>query len=531
MPTSVPKADFQPAADPGRPRVTAQRLVDNTIINGAASIVGLALSLVLLPVMVQGLGTAAFGIWALALSLTVSGGYLTLLDLGLQQSAVRLMSDARRLGNLPGLRGLFSTTLLVFVAVAGTVAAALVLSSEQLVELFAVEASLRDTAVLTFQLVGAHVLFDLPALAPRALLESDQRFLVVRAIELGRSAVLTVAIVVLLVQGYDLPVVAGASLVASALTASTYLLVAARSESGRFASKSLTRAQTRALLSFGGPVFVIRILSVIYRQMDKLILAVVVTLIAVAHYEIASRVQAGMIVLMGAVGAVLFPALTLLRDQPARLRELYLRGTSYFIALFLPAILVILVWAEPLIVGWVGTENADATPLVRLFYVWLALNTLDAVATTMLMALGRLRQLVWCTASWVVANLLLSVLLVGPLGAPGVLVGSVVTYVPLIAAYTLLCIRELDIGLAEWFRRVIRPNIPGTVVQSAVLVALLRTPLSAELPGLAAVAIIGLVTYPLSLAIYVRIGLAPDDRKHFIDLVKSTFLRRRAAPG
>lgn len=500
------------------------------MVNAAASMLSLALSLVLLPIMVKGLGSVAFGVWALALMLTVSGGYLTLLDLGLQQSAVRLMADARRLGDAQGLRELFVTTLALFVVVAVPVAGAVVALAGHLAAAFDIPAGLRGPAVLAFQLVGAHVLFDLPALAPRALLESGQRFLIVRAIELGRSVVLTAAIIALLAMGHGLVAVAAASLAASGLTAASYLLVAGRTEAVTFSPGALSPSRARALLTFGGPLFLLRILSVVYRQMDKIILAVAVSLVAVAHYEIAARVQAGMVVLMGAVGAALFPAATLLRKDPARLRELYLCGTSYFIAVFLPATLVIFVCARPLIVGWVGEENVDAVPLVRLFYVWLAFATLDAVATTLLTALGRLRPLVWCTTAWVASNLAVSLALVGPLGAPGVLVGSVVTYVPLIATYTVLCLRELDIAPAEWFRRVVRPNVPGAVAQGALLVVLLPL-LSPRLPGLVTVAVAGLMTYPVSLWIYVRLGLDAEERARFVGLLRSTLKRRRTAVG
>ena len=59
----------------------AARLVRNTVANGVGSVIGVVIGLVITPFLIGRLGLAAFGVWALALTLSFSGGYAALSEL------------------------------------------------------------------------------------------------------------------------------------------------------------------------------------------------------------------------------------------------------------------------------------------------------------------------------------------------------------------------------------------------------------------------------------------------------------------
>src|SRR5580765_4779232 len=105
--------DQRPVDSRGRPEVTGSRLVRNSLVNALGTASGMIVTLLLTPFMLDHLHVDGFGVWALAVTLTVSG-YLALTDLGLQQASGRFMSDARRDGDTRGLNEVFSTTLAVF---------------------------------------------------------------------------------------------------------------------------------------------------------------------------------------------------------------------------------------------------------------------------------------------------------------------------------------------------------------------------------------------------------------------------------
>src|SRR3954454_1665260 len=97
---------------------TAERLVRNILASGAASVLGILLSLVLLPFLIHHLGAAAYGTWALALSLSFVGGYASLTDLGIESSAVRFVAEGRAAGDHEAVNRTVSTALGFFTSVA-----------------------------------------------------------------------------------------------------------------------------------------------------------------------------------------------------------------------------------------------------------------------------------------------------------------------------------------------------------------------------------------------------------------------------
>jgi O-antigen/teichoic acid export membrane protein len=501
------------SALPAPQRVTGTALVRSTLINAAATVGGMAIALALTPFMLGRLGSSSFGVWALALTLTVGTGYLSLTDLGLQQAAVRFIADARREDDDAAIAAIFSTTLAIFVSLAIAIAAGMVALAPVLAGVFGVHAELRHAAILAFAIVGAQVVFDLPGLAFRAVLESDQRFGALRAVELGRSAAFAGLVVAVLVLGRGVVAVAAASATAALAALVAYVVVVARTDhAARVHPRSVSRERLRELLRFSGSLFVLRILSVVYRQMDKVIIGVVLAVSAVATYEVANRIQAALFMVVGLGGSTLLPAAALSRLDNRMMRDLFLRATSYSVALFMPVCVAAVVYAHQIVVGWVGEGQVGATNATRLFALWVAVGTFDAAGTTMLVAAGRLKPILLLTIIWVTANLALSLVFVHIWGITGVVAGTVVSYGPLLVAYTVLCLREFEITGREWLQRVLAPNLPGPVAQVALSLA--TYPLVERLPPLPGAFIAGTVGTAVSVAIFLFVGIRGEERAY-----------------
>ena len=522
--------DRQMASPPHRRGVSASSLVRNTLVNGLGTASTMIVAILLTPFMLDRLGADMFGVWALALTLTVSG-YLALTDLGLQQASVRFMTDARRDGDTAALTDVFSTTLAILVLIAVPVGAALMLLAPVLADLFSVHGALRHAAILSFAIVSAQVVLDLPAFAFRGALESDQRFVAIRFIEFSRSAVFAVLTVAFLLLGRGVVSVAVASFAGSAAALSAYIAVVLRTEpAARFHWNRVRRETMRPLFGFGGPLFAIRILSVVYRQMDKVIIGIVLSVSAVATYEVANRIQSALNLVVSIGGSALLPAAVISRLDKGMLRGLFLRVTSYSVALFLPICVAVFVYARLLIIAWVGEGQAGATDTTRLFAVWIGLGTFDAAGATMLVAIGRLKPVVVLSTLWVGANLVLSLWLVHVWGITGVVAGTVISYVPLLVAYTTICLREFEISTSAWAKRVLLPNLPGPALQLVICLATLQE--IERLPPWIGVLVGGSVGVALSLSVYLFLGIRAPERTYLRDVLSRAAGRRPGeAPG
>jgi O-antigen/teichoic acid export membrane protein len=507
------------------PAVTGARIIRNTLVNGVATFSGMAVTVVLTPLMLDRLGPSSFGVWALALTLTVASGYLSLTDLGLQQASVRFLADARREADTDAVGAIFSATLVILCGAAVVAAVVVILLSSLFADLFGVRAALRHAAIVTFIVAGSQVLFDLPALAYRSVLESAQRYIAIRTVDLGRAFAFAALTATVLLLGRGVVAVAVSSLLAAAGALVGYALVVHRTDpAARLRRKGVDRTLLRRLARFGGSLFVLRILSVAYRQMDKLIIGISLTVASVASFEIANRLGAALLLAVGVMGSALLPAASISRLDPGRMRQLFLRVTAYSVAVFLPLSVAAIIFAHQLVAAWVGEDTArTATSAAQLFFAWVAVGTFDAAGTTMLVSVGRLRPIIRLSIVWVLANLALSIVFVRIWGIAGVVAATVITYIPLLVAYTTICLDQFEIPLRLWLRRVVVPNVPGPIV--AVAVAFALRPYLLKL-GDAPAAIIGILgTSTIALLVYAAFGIDRDERTALFGSVRSALGR------
>ena len=95
-----------------------------------------------------------------------------------------------------------------------------------------------------------------------------------------------------------------------------------------------------------------------------------------------------------------------------QLRKLYLRGTKYAVAMTLPVTVAALLYTRPLIVTWVGAEYEGLTSTTRLFLIYPLFVSVHVIGATMLVGLGRMREMLFLSPAAVLLNLVLSVILV-----------------------------------------------------------------------------------------------------------------------
>lgn len=509
---------------------TAARLVRNTLANGTGQILGVLITLLLTPFLINDLGIEGFGIWALALSLSFLGGYASLTDIGIEVAIARYIAEARSDGDYEAASEVASSGMAFFGLVAIIVAPLLVALSYPLVLAFGIDADVRPQAVACFAFVGAQLIFEMPARVFFASLEGAQRYVTFQAIELMRTALQAALFVVVLVA--DLGIAGlGAALTASSLVVLVVAVIAARRAvpEVHVRRRHVSRARFRTLLTFGSQYFAIRVMGTLYRQMDKAIVGVALGPRFVTFYEIANRIQQAASMAQSIAASALLPATAYLRRSTEILRELYLRGTNYATAISLAVAGAGFIFAEDLIRTWVGESLTGSASGARLFLVFVAFTAVHAVGSAMIVALGHMRFVIVVTLVFIVINFGLSVALVGPMGYEGVILGTVVANAIIWIPYTVYFLRTFEVGWREWVRKVVLPNVPGLAIQAATAAPLLHV--ATRSPNLAVVGLLALVSTLLSLAVFARVGLPADDRARLIvTLRRAVGLGDRAVP-
>jgi O-antigen/teichoic acid export membrane protein len=460
--------------DPAEPEVAhGRRVFRNTLVTGVVGVVSLGLNFVVVAYAIRQLGADAYGVWVLALSFSVSAGYLSISDLGLQSGVVRFVADADGRGQHERISEVVSSALAVLGVMA--VVAVLVLLALSIVaaSVFHVPETFHTALRLLFVLLAAEALFGLPALAFEGLLEGLQRYGWIRLVDLARQLLYTVVAVVVLATGQGVVAYGGAMVASSAFAATGYVVAGLILCPGlRISPRLVNRTALRPLAGFSAWVFVGRIVGVIWRQMDKLILAVAVGTSILTGYDIAARIQSATAYPLSFTTSAVVPATANLSaiESTVRLRALLVRGTRYTLSLSLPITIAAMILARPLIVGWVGNRYANMTGPTQLFLGYQLVVSSATIANTMLVGMGRVRAVMTYVSVAVTVNLIISVILVTPFGISGVIIGTLVGFGITAPLYIRLVLRELAMSFSDFARQALLPIIPWAAL-FAVLIA------------------------------------------------------------
>jgi O-antigen/teichoic acid export membrane protein len=471
--TEGPFAPSTPA--PGAPVVAhGRRVFRNTLITGVVGVVSLGMNFFVVAYAIRHLGMGAYGVWVLALSFSVSAGYLSISDLGLQAGVVRFVADADGRGERARIGEVVSSALAVLTAtalVAILILLGLAIGAEHL---FHVPNSLHAVLRLLFVLLAGEALFSLPGLAFVGLLQGLQRYGWIKAVDMSRQVLYTLLAVILLASGQGV-VAFGAAFVTGSIVGAVGYAVVGRllCPELRLSPRLVNRRALRPLASFSAFVFVTRICGVIWWQMDKVILASVVSTSALTGYDIAARVQSAASYPLSFTTQAVIPAAANLKalESTVRLQALLVRGTRYTLALSLPVTISAMILARPLIVGWVGPAYAYMSGPTQLFLAYQLVSSSATIANTMLIGMGRVRAVTLYASVAVAVNLVVSLLLVHSLGISGVIIGTLIGFGITVPLYIRLVLSELSMPLSDFLRHAIVPISPWVALFAAVLVA------------------------------------------------------------
>jgi O-antigen/teichoic acid export membrane protein len=449
-----------------------RRLFRNTLFNGIGGVAAMGLNFVLIAFAIRHLGTASYGVWVLAFSFSVSAGYLSIADLGLQQGIVKFVADAEGAGRRDQINSTVNSAVAVLLAL--SIAAVAVFLGLAMVapHIFSVPQSLSSALSVLFIVLGAEAFFGLPALAFIGLLEGLQHYTWIRGIDAARQLVNLILAIVALSLGGGVVGYGVALTVGSILAAGSYAVAAKRFfPSLSLSSRHVSLAALRPLAVFSAWVFVQRISSVVWRQMDKVILAVFLTTSILAGYEVASKIQATSAFALSFTASAIVPTTATLaaKGSTDQLRNLLLRGTRYAAAISLPLTIGAMILARPLIVGWVGPGLADFDRATQLFLAYQLVVSASTIPATMLVGLGRVRAVSTYGIVAAVINLAISIALAPFLGIYGVILGTLVGYGITAPLYIRLVLKELRMSLAEFVSRAILPILPWAIIFATIL--------------------------------------------------------------
>jgi O-antigen/teichoic acid export membrane protein len=375
-----PRSDEE-AGREARERLTSGRLlVRNSALTFVSRILMIGAAVVAVPLLLDQLGTARFGVLTLA---WVVIGYASVFDLGLGRALTKLTAEKLGQGREREVPALFwtATALLGFM---GCIAAVLVAAATPVLvaDVLDIPAGLEGETRAAFFLLAVSIPFVLLSAALRGSLEARQRFDLSNSVAVGLSVLSYFGPVALSVLTQNLAVAVSAVVASRVAGTAINLWMCLRVDPALRAERRIDRGVIGPMLRYGGWITATALIAPLLVTMDRFFIGALLDVEAVAYYATPFEAVRQLLVVAVSLSVVLFPAYsaTVSTDR-ARAEQLFDRGSrAIFTALF-PLALTVVAFAPEILGVWVGAEfERNSTDVMRWLAAGVLLNGLTFVA-------------------------------------------------------------------------------------------------------------------------------------------------------
>ncbi|MCU1248559.1 MAG: hypothetical protein JWQ49_1588 [Edaphobacter sp.] len=503
-------------------QLRVRHIARNVLFNWLGTIANMAVGFFLSPFILHRLGDVAFGVFVLANSVVA---YLGLLDLGMQSSVLRFVSQGHTKGDHQGASEALSAALWVRLQIS---ALALLLSAGIAVvfpHIFKVPQALAIDARKAILLIGVTMALSMSIGVVGGVISALNRYDLQNYMSLTQTAIRVIGVVFVLRTGHGIVGIALSELVAVVVGNVLLVWIARRLYPElRIQLKKPKPETLRKIWSYSFYAFLTTIAVQLVYQTDNLVVGAFVSASAVTYFAIANNLCRYATQMVSSMGGTFVPAASTYEaaGDTASLLMLYKNGTRATLMISLPMLITFIVRGPSFIGLWMGPEYAHSSGIV-LIILSIALFFSYANRTAGAIAFGIEKHKT--TALWSigegVANLALSVLLVRWYGIYGVAIG---TMVPSLFVQVILWPRYISklVGLSSFevigqiWGPMLLASIPFALASYAVNILAPAHNLGIFFLQVLATLPIFLLTVALVFRVYVRSQILPRVRSLFV---------------
>ena len=509
---------------PNRQTMT-RHVVLSSLSNYMGKFINLISWFILTPFILRQLGDQSYGLWVLVGSITAYG---LLLNLGITDAVTKYVAEFRARGEIQQARDVIATGLFLNTGIGLLLILVSVMLAPFLTNVFDVPATEETTATWLFLLSGIGVGITIPCGIAIAVLRGLQRFDLLNVS--GVIATLLTAgatVFVLLSHGG----VIGLAIVGIVITLLIQMLniwlIYQVAPELRFGWHRGNRSQIRTLFSYSSSLFVMTLGGYLESRSDEIVIAGFLPVASVTPYNLARRLSGLPQTLTEQFMMLLLPMASEMHAKQnwAQLRSLYIISTRVTLAIFFPIAVILVILSKAILTLWIGAVYAQYSYLVFILVTASLIDTSQWPAGFVLQGMAKHRPLAIMTIVSGVANLTLSILLVGRLNLMGVALGTLIpTTIVCIGFVTPYAMRVIGAGSKEMYARILRPVILPSVPMAMSMILLKEVIHPSSIFPLLLLATVGILIY---VAIYLLLKENDYERKLFFEVLENITVRSK----
>ena len=186
----------------------------------------------------------------------------------------------------------------------------------------------------------------------------------------------------------------------------------------------------RRIAEYSVPLAASRSANVVDKEFDIILIGFFLNPAAVGFYTLGKQISEFVEAPAGSVGFALSPAYgeEKANDQLDRAARLYETTLSYVLVLYIPAVVGLVIVAEPAILIVFGEEYLDAVLVLQVLGAFVFFKALNSITTQSLDYLGRARHRAIAKGVTSAANFGLNIVLIPTMGVVGAAIATVITF-------------------------------------------------------------------------------------------------------
>jgi len=364
-------------------------LARNTVLNLLGRGAPMLLAIVAIPLLIKQMGADRFGILTLA---WIVIGYFSLFDLGMGRALTKLVAERVHDEHDPELPGLAWTALfcMLLFGLTGTLIMA-PLSPFLVNTVLKIPAALQEESLSAFYVLALSLPVVVSTAGLRGILEAKQRFALINIVRVNLGVLTYLGPLFVLPFTASLTYIVGVLAAGRVLAWFVYLMLCLKYVPALRTRITVQSRYIVPLLRFGGWLTVSNFISPLLEYIDRFIIGALISVTAVAFYVTPYEVVTRLLIIPGAVVAVMFPAFSASFVQnKQRTSRLFSKTVKWIHLLIFPLALVLIGLAREILQIWIGQEFAQQSTLVmQCLTLGVFINSIAYVPSALLQGIGR----------------------------------------------------------------------------------------------------------------------------------------------
>jgi len=426
------------------------RALKNVASSWGGLAVNIAVGFFLSPFILHHLGDEAFGLWVLIFSLT---GYYGIFDFGIRSSLVRYVSKFQATGDKDELTRLINTSLFTYTCVGLALVVPTIIGSLYVDRLFHVPTEfLKDGRILVL-IVGYSLALGFPLGISGGILEGLQKFYLLNWTNIVATLARAVLIIYVLRHGLGLLSVALITVSLPLIASAVRAVIAQRLLAIPYGWKYVSRDSLRQVANCGSVTFMIIVAGRLRFKTDAVIIGSFLSAAAITYFSIGARLVEYTGEVVSSLAQIFTPMSSHFHATGdfAQLRKIFISGNRACALVMFPMTVALVVMGKSVIEAWVGPRYVSSYSILLILLIPSTLYQIQSTSNRILFGMSLHKSLAYVVLMEGIANLILSIVLVRPLGIVGDAIG---TAIPLLctALFFLprhLC-RQLDIPVRKF---------------------------------------------------------------------------------